>query len=247
MSEKEVRCGGVVIRNDGRVLLREPTGHPEGTAWRFPTGKLSEKEPPEATVERVVQRIGTTARVVARIPGTFEGTSSLTTYFRMDFLGENGCIDPKTARVCWATLMEAQDMINAASSLSRRRRDLAVLEAVLRMPRIDEMIVPAKCSKTRKQFLAVFRRERDGWALSKSVIPGEVVRPLQRRCGISELQPVMPAARSATVEVFSSATDVKRSIAWDLHVLWENKFSSIVLRAAHPQAWHPQDPVPGWC
>jgi hypothetical protein len=173
MSEKEIRCGGVVIRNDGRVLLREPTGHPEGTAWRFPTGKLSEKEPPEATVERVVQRIGTTARVVARIPGTFEGTSSLTTYFRMDFLGENGRIDPKTARVCWATLMEAQDMINAASSLPRRRRDLAVLEAVLRMSRVDEMIVPAKCSNTRREFLAVFRRERDGWALSKSVTPGE--------------------------------------------------------------------------
>ena len=173
MSEKEVRCGGVVIRNDGRVLLREPTGHPEGTAWTFPTGKLSEKEPPEATVERVVQRIGTTARVVARIPATFEGTSSLTTYFRMDFLGENGRIDPKTARVCWATLMKAQDMINAASSLPRRRRDLAVLEAVLRMSRVDEMIVPAKCSNTRREFLAVFRRERDGWALSKSVTPGE--------------------------------------------------------------------------
>jgi 8-oxo-dGTP diphosphatase len=47
--------GGVVINEQGQVLLREPSGHYDGYAWTFPKGQPEEGESPEQTALREVK------------------------------------------------------------------------------------------------------------------------------------------------------------------------------------------------
>jgi ADP-ribose pyrophosphatase YjhB (NUDIX family) len=167
---KEPAYGGVVFRDDGLVLLFEAAKRSEGTAWGFAKGSARAGELPEqAALRNVLEKTGSIARVVARISGTFEGKFTESTYFRMSLTTEGE--PPTGTRVRWANLEEARTMLGNASSATRQRRDLAVLAAAIAAAPIEAMSVPGVCSKHKKDFVALFRAEGDGWALVSSSLP----------------------------------------------------------------------------
>ena len=51
--------GGVLVREDGKILLREPKGHYGGYVWTFPKGRADEGESArEAALREVREETG---------------------------------------------------------------------------------------------------------------------------------------------------------------------------------------------
>ena len=120
--------GGVVINASGQVLLREPTGHYKGDFWTFPKGKPEFCESPEQTaVREVLEETGYRVQILARIPGTFDGSRTSNEYFLMVPLEDTGHFDTETQAVRWATGKEARQLMQFNLKPKRRRRDLRVL------------------------------------------------------------------------------------------------------------------------
>lgn len=121
--------GGVVIDPAGRVLLREPTDHYKGHAWTFAKGKPEGNESPEQTALReVLEETGIRAKIIAKIPGVFEGSITSNEYFLMTPLEDTGQFDIETLRTAWVAKPQAQQLIRLTLKPRRRRRDLRVLK-----------------------------------------------------------------------------------------------------------------------
>lgn len=137
MAVGNVAYGGVVIRADGAVLLREPRNHFGQCAWTFAKGKPNPGETPEAAALRETEEeTGLKARVVARIPGDFQGTTSVTQYFLLEESDPGaplGAHDSETSAVRWGSRGEAELLISQSESPTVRARDLGVLEAAYRL------------------------------------------------------------------------------------------------------------------
>ena len=66
--------GGVLIRTDGTILLREPAGHYGGYVWTFPKGRRDPGESAEeAALREVREETGYRARITGKLPGVFGG------------------------------------------------------------------------------------------------------------------------------------------------------------------------------
>ncbi len=128
---KNMAFGGVVIDSARLVLLRRPKGDYDDYVWTFPKGRPDTGESAEQTALREVrEETGYTARIVAKLPGAFEGGTSVTEFFIMEPVGDPGAFDKETAAVRWATLDEAVDLIGLTTNVSGKPRDLAVLLAL---------------------------------------------------------------------------------------------------------------------
>lgn len=125
--------GGVLFNDQGRVLLREPTGHFDGYAWTFPKGQVHEGEPAvNVALREVLEETGYRAEVICRIPRVFQGGTGENVYLVMRPVGEPVAFDPaETAAVRWATPDEARKLIAQTTNKVGRERDLAVLEAAI--------------------------------------------------------------------------------------------------------------------
>jgi len=127
---RPLRYGGVVVNGRGEVLLYEPLNHFGGYAWTFPKGTPNPGEAPEETALREVrEESGVSARVIARLPGVYRGTTSDTVYFLMALEGEPG--EPRrdeTQAVTWAAFETASTLINRTTVAKGRERDLRILE-----------------------------------------------------------------------------------------------------------------------
>jgi len=123
--------GGVLIDDQGRVLLVYPTGNFGGYAWTFPKGRADKGETPEAAALReVLEETGYEPEIIAPIPGSFAGTTSTTRYWLMRPLRHIRTPDAKeTCAVKWATFDEAPALIAETPDVTGRKRDLAVLAA----------------------------------------------------------------------------------------------------------------------
>ena len=121
--------GGVVINAAGEVLLREPADHYHGDAWTFAKGKpLSGESPPQTAVREVFEETGVRARILLKLPGSFDGSRTSNEYFLMAPLEETGKFDCETTAVRWVTRTEATQLILQTVKPRRRRRDLRVLK-----------------------------------------------------------------------------------------------------------------------
>lgn len=128
------RCsyGGVVIRRDGKILLREPKDHFDGYLWTFPKGKPNAGESPEAAALReVMEETGVLTTIVRRIPGEFKGGTGSTVFFLMSPEAEGGKFDDETQAVAWVDAAEAKERIRQTRNRLGRDRDLKVLDAAL--------------------------------------------------------------------------------------------------------------------
>jgi 8-oxo-dGTP pyrophosphatase MutT (NUDIX family) len=125
--------GGVLIDDEGRVLLREPANHFDGYAWTFPKGRADAGEPQvEVALREVREEAGYRAEVLSRIPGVFTGSTGENVYFLMRPVGDPAPFsESETQAIRWATPEEARRLISQTTNAVGRQRDLAVLEAAL--------------------------------------------------------------------------------------------------------------------
>jgi len=123
-------AGGVVIDDEGLILLREPTGHHNGYVWTLPKGGIDPGETrEEAALREVREETGIEAEIVARIPGAWEGGASLNVYYLMRPLSVAGQFDEETERVAFATYEEAMELIAKTEHRGGRERDSQVVTA----------------------------------------------------------------------------------------------------------------------
>ena len=131
---KEKAYGGVIINDQGKILLREPKGHFDGYVWTFPKGRQSPGETSEETALReVLEETGIKTEIKERLPGVYEGGTTENIYFLMSFVEDTGKFDRETQSVRWVTPQEAKDLISMTTNQTGRKRDLGVLEEVLRL------------------------------------------------------------------------------------------------------------------
>lgn len=121
-------AGGVVVNNQGKILLREPTNHFGGYVWTFPKGGIDHKEEVmDAAVREVKEETGVTARVWKRL-GTFPGSTTDTIMFLMRFVSAVKETDFETKQVKWASPQEAVSMVAETTNRIGRKRDLLILK-----------------------------------------------------------------------------------------------------------------------
>jgi 8-oxo-dGTP pyrophosphatase MutT (NUDIX family) len=122
--------GGVLVRDDGCILLRQPSGEWDGYVWTFAKGNQNPNESPkEAALREVLEETGIEAEITGEIPGWFASGLSTTHFYWMRALRETGNWNRnETQAVEWVPLAEAHEWIGQTRNLGGRARDLAVLE-----------------------------------------------------------------------------------------------------------------------
>lgn len=122
--------GGVLLRNTGHILLREPTNHFDGYVWTFAKGKPDPGETSETTALReVLEETGYQAEVVDILPGVFHSGLSSNAYYVMRPVGAQGRPQWETQRTRWVDFETAATLIAETINVKGRERDLAVLAA----------------------------------------------------------------------------------------------------------------------
>jgi len=126
--------GGVLINKQGQVLLREPAGHYDNYVWTFAKGKSDPGESPEETALReVLEETGIRAKIVTKIPGTFDGSTTRNEYFLMVPIMDTKEFKDETCSVRWASLDEAKILISKTRNAAGKIRDLQVLDVASKM------------------------------------------------------------------------------------------------------------------
>jgi len=131
---KEKAYGGVVINQQGRILLREPKKHFDDYVWTFPKGRQKPDETPEKTALReVLEETGIKAEIRKQLPGVYQGGTTETIFFLMSLIEDTGKFDGETQSIRWVTSEEAKNLISMTTNPIGRKRDLKVLEEALRL------------------------------------------------------------------------------------------------------------------
>jgi 8-oxo-dGTP diphosphatase len=122
-------CGGVLIDETGRVLLRKPRDLHKTRVWTFAKGKPEEGETPEQTALReVFEETGVRARIIRPIQMPPEETAITDDFFLMAPLEQTGQFDDETVATVWAAKEEAEELISMTEDLERRTRDIKILQ-----------------------------------------------------------------------------------------------------------------------
>lgn len=130
----EKAYGGVIINAQGQVLLREPLNHYDGCVWTFAKGKQNPGETPNETALREVEEeTGVRGTIVAKIPGSFPGSTTNNEYFLMVPFEDTKKFKDETQTVRWVTAEEATTLISMTKNLKGRARDLSLLSAAVRV------------------------------------------------------------------------------------------------------------------
>jgi 8-oxo-dGTP pyrophosphatase MutT (NUDIX family) len=129
---KAIAYGGVVVDDEGRILLRRPTRDFDDYVWTFAKGRPEPGETPEATAQREVrEETGYEVEIAVRIPGCFVGGTTCNVYFLMRPVRAIIPPGPETQTICWAVPEEARNLLGKTSNPMGRERDFAVLEAAI--------------------------------------------------------------------------------------------------------------------
>lgn len=131
---QEQSYGGIIFDEQGRVLLRKPTGNFDGYAWTFPKGRMdSAGEHPVATALREVeQESGHSGAIIGLVPGQYQAGpgSTKNNFFLMKSQGFDASkMDRETEDLIWATPAEAEALIGQGTNRAGVKRDLAILKA----------------------------------------------------------------------------------------------------------------------
>lgn len=131
---REQSYGGIIFDEQGRVLLRKPTGDFDGYAWTFPKGRMdSATEHPVITALREVeQESGHTGTIIGLLPGQYQAGKGSTknNFFLMKSAGfDPSKMDDETEDLIWATPDEAEKLIKQGTNKAGIKRDLAILKA----------------------------------------------------------------------------------------------------------------------
>ena len=120
--------GGILIDDEGRILLREPKGHFGGYHWTFAKGKPDGSESPaDAALREVLEETGYRASIIGALDKAYEGDTGWTSFFVMKPAGLPQGPTPETASIKWVTLDEAKKLIALTKSNKGRARDLHIV------------------------------------------------------------------------------------------------------------------------
>lgn len=123
--------GGLLIRQNHEILLRESAGHQGGYVWTFAKTHPAAGEAPEATARRAVrERLGWDSMVLGQLEGVFPGTASSTGFFVLGAVGRQGKHSARTSSTRWVDLDEAEVLIRQSWHPVAVARDLAVIAAL---------------------------------------------------------------------------------------------------------------------
>ena len=125
--------GGFLVNDEGKVLMREPTGHFDGYVWSFAKGRPNEGESPEdAALREVREETGVEGEILGPIEGNFKGGTTTTQFFLMRPIKEHGDWGHReTNNVQWVDPQEARKLIAQTNNFYGKARDLKVLDAGL--------------------------------------------------------------------------------------------------------------------
>src|SRR5437870_4449470 len=102
-----IAYGGVLVNSQQQILLRETAGGYGDYLWTYAKGGGEGSESPEETALREVQEeTGMIAKIIARIPGEFKGTTSVTIFYLMEVVKNTGIFNRETAQIKWVTFEE---------------------------------------------------------------------------------------------------------------------------------------------
>lgn len=125
---KATSYGGVLLNEQGHVLLREPTHHFGGYVWTYAKGQPEPGESPQQTALReVAEEMGYAARIQGRLPGLYGGTTGTSVFFVMEPLGHPAPFHNETQQTHWVTLEHAHQLIAQTTLAQGRARDQQVL------------------------------------------------------------------------------------------------------------------------
>ena len=131
---KEKAYGGVIINDQGKILLRKPSNHFDDYIWTFPKGRQQTDETPEeAALREVLEETGIKAEIKEQLPGVYEGGTTETIFFLMTLIEETGKFDGETQSIRWVNPEEAKVLISETTNPIGLKRDLRVLEDALRL------------------------------------------------------------------------------------------------------------------
>jgi len=138
-------CGGVLINDVGRVLLRKPTGLHKTRVWTFAKGKPLDGETSEQTALReVLEETGVRARIIRRLSFPPEELTTQDEFYLMTPLEETGKFDGETEAIVWATRDEAGELISMTEDQERRVRDLKILRIAFEAVAAVKGVLPSE-------------------------------------------------------------------------------------------------------
>ena len=134
MTGKATAAGGIVFDDEGRVLMRHVANGFDGEGWTWPKGRPEAGETLEAAALReVLEETGIRADIVGALPGAWEGTATITRYWRMRRVEDTGSFDTaETDAIAWVTPDEARHRIRTTTlGVKKVTRDLGALDEAL--------------------------------------------------------------------------------------------------------------------
>ena len=130
----EPAFGGLLINKQGRILLRKPKAEYDGYAWTFAKGRPNPNETPEQTALReVLEETGYKAKIVGRLPKSYEGSSTINKYFLMFPLEEVQAFGDETEEIRWVTGDMAEKLIGKSKNTQGCYRDWMVVRDAVKM------------------------------------------------------------------------------------------------------------------
>ena len=112
--------GGIVINQDGQVLLRKPKGRGFGNKWTLAKGGADKGESgSDAALREVLEETGITGKIVKELPGHYNAENKGNKFFLMEV---DSSVDPKpfkgagegkeeTDEIKWVSLDEAMNLL----------------------------------------------------------------------------------------------------------------------------------------
>lgn len=126
--------GGVLINDQGQILLRRVANDFGGYKWSWAKGRSDPGETPEqAALRETREETGYQAEIIGQLPGSFGGEVTMTVMFLMRPVGEPGPFSWETTEVRWVDPADAPALINQTTHQTGRDRDLAILAAAVKL------------------------------------------------------------------------------------------------------------------
>lgn len=128
----KTKYGGIIFDDQGRVLLRKPTGGYGGYLWTFAKGTpdYADEHGVDVAVREVEQETGHSGQIVGLVPGSFQSTYSNTYFFVMHSTGHDPAkMDKETEAVEWFTPDEAIKALSQSPDAGNVKRDLQIFQA----------------------------------------------------------------------------------------------------------------------
>ena len=131
---KDTSYGGIMINDQGQILLRKPKVHFDGYHWTFAKGGADENETPHDTaIREVEEETGLKCEFSGDIPGHFQGTLGNNKFFLMKVVGGDKSLfqTNETSDVQWFDPADAEAQINKTGEENPKgmKRDLDILKA----------------------------------------------------------------------------------------------------------------------